>query len=199
MTARIARNPISTKAQRYSLAFCNYRRLRTLGAINRLSSLRKNLEIEVFLCLEGHCFWCVRSIRGAFWWSEQAACLRRNQFGNADQVVGDQVEHEVGGNAADAAMFSFAHRTVLLTPTEDAFDHRATRLRHAIAFVPRGASVDGALAASAGFGNAIVLRHMRCDVASAKIGHMIGCVIGLVLTGRDAPASSFALGLEHDL
>jgi hypothetical protein len=30
--------------------------------------------------------------------------------------------------------------------------------------VPRGASVDGALAAFAGFGNAIILRHMRCDV-----------------------------------
>ncbi len=66
-------------------------------------------------------------------------------------------------------------------------------------FVPRGASVDGALAASAGFSNAIVLRHMPGDVPGAKIGHMIGRVIGLVLTGRDAPASGFALGLENDL
>jgi hypothetical protein len=33
---------------------------------------------------------------------------------------------------------------VLLAPAEGAFDHRPTRLRHAIAFVPRGASVDGA-------------------------------------------------------
>lgn len=96
-------------------------------------------------------------------------------------------------------MFGLAHRTVLLTPTEDAFDHCAARLRYSVAFVPRGASVDGALAASAGFGNAIVLRHMRGDVPGAKIGHMIGRVIGLVLTGRDAPASGFALGLEHDL
>ena len=46
---------------------------------------------------------------------------------------------------ADAAMFGLAHRAVLLAPTEDAFDHRAARLRHAVAFVPRGASVDGAL------------------------------------------------------
>src|ERR1022692_871695 len=77
-------------------------------------------------------------------------------------------------------MFSLAHRTVLLTPTEDAFDHCAARLRYSIAFVPRGASVDGALAASTGFGNAIVLRHMRCDVPGAKIGHMIGRVVGLL-------------------
>ncbi len=62
-------------------------------------------------------------------------------------------------------MFGLPHRTVLLTPTEDAFDHCAARLRYSVAFVP----VDGALAASAGFGNAIVLRHMRCDVPGAKI------------------------------
>jgi hypothetical protein len=30
------------------------------------SSLRKNLEIEVFLSLEGHCFWCVRSLEALF-------------------------------------------------------------------------------------------------------------------------------------
>ena len=32
----------------------------------RSSSLRKNLEIEVFLSLEGHCFWCVRSFEALF-------------------------------------------------------------------------------------------------------------------------------------
>ena len=96
-------------------------------------------------------------------------------------------------------MFCLAHRTVLLAPTEDAFDHRTARLRHSIAFVSRGAFVDSALATFAGLGGAIVLRYMRCDVAGAKIGHMIGGVIGLVRTGRDAAASGFALGLEHDL
>jgi hypothetical protein len=82
---------------------------------------------------------------------------RRNQFRNADQIVGDQIEHEVGGDAADTAMFSLAHRTVLLAPTEDAFDHGAARLRHSIAFILRGAFVDGALATFAVFGGAIVL------------------------------------------
>src|SRR5450759_1332637 len=86
-----------------------------------------------------------------------------------------------------------------LPPTEDTFDHGATRLRHSIALVPGGAFVDGALAIFAGFGRPIVLRYMRCDVAGTKIGHMIGGVIGLVFAGCDAAASSFALGLEHDL
>jgi hypothetical protein len=46
------------------------------------------------------------------------------QFGNADQVVGDQIEQEVGGDASDAAMLGFAHGAVLLAPTEDALGHR---------------------------------------------------------------------------
>src|SRR5215213_2761613 len=108
-----------------------------------------------------------------------AVRLSRDQFGNAYQVVGNQIEQEIGSDAADAAVFGLAHRAVLLAPTEDAFDYRATRLRHAIADMLRGASVDGAFPPLAGLGRAIVLRHMRGDVAGAKIGHMIGCVIGL--------------------
>ncbi len=42
-------------------------------------------------------------------------------------------------------MFGLARRAVLLTPTEDAFDHCAARLRYSVALVPRGASVDRAL------------------------------------------------------
>src|SRR3989304_3448333 len=137
-------------------------------------------------------------IWGAFWLSERLPRLRRNEFWNADQIVGDQIEHEVGGDAADAAMFGLAHCAVLLAPAEDAFDHGAARLRHAIALVSGSALVDGALAALTGLGRTIVLRHMRCDVAGAKIGHMIGRVTGLVFAGRDAAASGFTLCLEHD-
>ena len=114
------------------------------------------------------------------------ADLRRDQFGNADQVVGDQIEQEVGGDASNAAMFGLAHRAVLLAPAEDAFGHRPARLRHAITLVPRGASVDGAVAALAGCGDAVVLRHMRRDIDGPQIGHMIGDVIGLVFADRDA-------------
>lgn len=50
--------------------------------------------------------------------------LRCNQFGDADQAIGDQIEQEVGGDATDAAMFGLAHGPVLLAPTEDALGHR---------------------------------------------------------------------------
>lgn len=96
-------------------------------------------------------------------------------------------------------MFGFAHGAVLLAPTEDAFDHGAARLRHAIALMPRGAFVDGAAAALAGFGRAIVLRHMRRDVDGAKMAHMIGGVIGLVRSGGDAAAGLSGFDLEHPL
>ena len=33
------------------------------------------------------------------------ALLRGHQFGDADQVIGDQIEQEVGGDASDATMF----------------------------------------------------------------------------------------------
>lgn len=52
--------------------------------------------------------------------------------------------------------------------------------------MPRGSFIDGAVAGLAGFGDGLVLRHMRCDVDGAKIGHMIGGIVRLVLTGRDA-------------
>src|SRR6202790_2762293 len=125
--------------------------------------------------------------------------LRCNQFGDADQVIGDQIEHEVGGDAADAAMFGLAYGPVLLAPTEDALGHRPARLRHAVPWMPRGSLVDGAVSGLAGFGDGLVLRHMRCHVDGAKIGDMIGRIIRRVLTGRDAAAGSFAPGFKHDL
>jgi len=48
-----------------------------------------------------------------------------NQLGYPDEIVGDQVEEEVGGDAGGASMFGLAHGSVLLTPLEDAFDHGA--------------------------------------------------------------------------
>src|SRR5229473_78067 len=65
--------------------------------------------------------------------------------------------------------------------------------------MPRGALVDGALADLASFGETIVLCHMRRHVDGAKVSHVIGGIVGLVLTDRDAAAGGFALGLQHDL
>ena len=54
--------------------------------------------------------------------------LRSDLFGNADQVIGDQIEQEVGGDASDATMFGLAHGAMLLAPSENALDHRPARL-----------------------------------------------------------------------
>src|SRR6266436_3712812 len=86
-----------------------------------------------------------------------------------------------------------------VAPAEDAFDHRPTRLRHAIAFVPRGASVDGAPTTLAGCGDAVVLRHMRRNIDGAQVGHMVSRVIGLIFAYRDAAAGLPGFGLEHGL
>jgi hypothetical protein len=61
-----------------------------------------------------------------------------------DQIIGDDVDEEIARHAMNAAMFGPAHGSVLLAPTEDAFDHLAALLRHGIAFMPRRAAVDGA-------------------------------------------------------
>ena len=37
-----------------------------------------------------------------------------DQLRDSDQVVGDQIQHEVGGNADDAAMSGFSHGAELL-------------------------------------------------------------------------------------
>jgi hypothetical protein len=36
------------------------------------------------------------------------------------QIVGDEIEHEVGSDGCDASMFGLAHHAVLLAPAEDA-------------------------------------------------------------------------------
>ena len=58
------------------------------------------------------------------WVRFDAGWLSGKQFGNTDQVIGDQIEQEVGGDASDAAMFGLAHGAMLLAPSENAFDHR---------------------------------------------------------------------------
>jgi hypothetical protein len=76
----------------------------------QLSSLRKNLSVEPllsFLMGSG----CALAFGGRFCCSTRPL-LRRDQFRDADQVIGDQVEQEVGGDAGDAAMFGLAHGAV---------------------------------------------------------------------------------------
>ena len=60
-------------------------------------------------------------------------------------------------------------------------------------------STDGASALLAGLRDGVVLRHMRRDVHGAKLGHVIGGVIGLVLADRDPMTGFLAPGFEHYL
>src|ERR1700674_5672667 len=77
----------------------------------------KNAKNEAFFSVGGRLLgWRIREF--------EVCWLGCSQFGDADQVVGDQIEHEVGGDATNAAVFGLAHGPVLLTPTEDAFGHR---------------------------------------------------------------------------
>ena len=60
---------------------------------------------------------------------------RGNELGNAHEIVGDEIEHEVPSDSCDAPMLGLAHRAVLLAPSEDAFGHLSTSLRDLVADV----------------------------------------------------------------
>ena len=80
-----------------------YRRKRArlyAGASNRTSSLRKNREIESFFFRVSVGGWAMDSIVGGGVHAVTTRALRCDQFGDADQVIGDQIEQEVGGDAA---------------------------------------------------------------------------------------------------
>lgn len=64
-------------------------------------------------------------------------------------------------------MLGLAHGAVLLALDENAFDHCAAGLRNAVAGMPRGATIDGALVLRSGLGGAVVLSNMRRDVSGA--------------------------------
>src|ERR1700730_17812159 len=122
-----------------------------------------------------------------------------NQFRDADQIVGDEVQQESSGDTSNPAMLSLAHRAMLLAPAKDAFDHFAALLRHAIARVPCRAGIDRASPPLADFGRAIVLRHMRRDVDGTQVFNMALRIIGLVRACRDAMTNGLALGFQHGL
>ena len=61
------------------------------------------------------------------------------------------------------------------------------------------ASIDGALAALAGCGDAVVLYRMRRDVEGMQIGHMIDGVRGLVFAHDDAAIREQALRARRKL
>src|SRR6266480_3555872 len=82
-------------------------RFRACRLLRRSSSLLKNLEsgaFSVFLPVLG---WAVGvcSVAGNSFSLVIGRGLRRQQFGNADQIVGDQIDHEIGSDTGYPAMF----------------------------------------------------------------------------------------------
>jgi hypothetical protein len=127
------------------------------------SSLLKNLEMESFRTRRSllgrrggvgcnFLAWC--------WVPPDAGWLSGKQFWNADQVKGNQIEQEVGGDASDATMFGLAHGHAAC-PIQKCARPRPARLRHAISRMPRGPFVDGAVAGLAGFGGGQILQRYR--------------------------------------
>src|ERR1700732_4525231 len=118
------------------------------------------------LCAGGSVVWL--GIKGSFSFL-YGVRLCGNQFRDADQVVGDEVQQESFPDTSNPAMLSLAHRAMLLAPAKDAFDHFAALLRHAIARVPCRAGIDRSSPPLPDFGRAIVLRHMRRDVDGSRV------------------------------
>src|SRR5258708_8761687 len=77
-------------------------------------------------------------------WSGRSTGSGGDELGNADEIVGDEVEHEVGAGGGGATMLGLAHGAVQLAPAADALGHGPARLGDAVAHVPGGALVDGA-------------------------------------------------------
>src|SRR6266699_6128885 len=104
------------------------------------SSLLKNLESGAFsvflLGLRVGRSGCVRLLATVSR-VVSGRVLRRQQFGNADQIVGDQIEHEIGSDTGCATMFGLAHRTMLLAPAEDAFGHRPAAVYRTVLWILR--------------------------------------------------------------
>src|ERR1700731_4030278 len=68
------------------------------------------------LCAGGSVVWL--GIKGSFSFL-YGVRLCGNQFRDADQVVGDEVQQESSGDTSNPAMLSLAHRAMLLAPAKD--------------------------------------------------------------------------------
>lgn len=114
--------------------------------------------------------WCFRT---------QLSCPRQ-QFRDTDEVVADEIEPDVCGDVVRAPQLGLAHRAVLLTPTQNAFNYLAAGLRPGVAEVPCCSPVTGASPVR------VVLRDMRRDVLRAHAFDVFFDVVGLIPTRSDA-------------
>src|SRR5258707_14118455 len=103
-------------------------------------------------------------------WSGRSTGSGGDELGNADEIVGDEVEHEVGADGGEATMIGLAHGAVQLAPAEDALGHGPARLEDAVVDVPGGALVVGAGAPRPGLSQGVVMVGLRDDVYAAQRG-----------------------------
>jgi hypothetical protein len=122
--------------------------------------------------------------------------LGGNQFRDSDQAVGDEIQQKCSGDTSNAAVLGLAHCAMLFAPAEDTFDHLSSLLRLVITPMPRRAAIDRASSPLAGFGRALVLRHMRRDADGTQVFDMVFRVIGLVRADRNAVTNGCALCLR---
>lgn len=126
------------------------------------------------------------------WW------LGGKQFGNADQVIGDQIELEVGGDASEAPV-------LVLRMVPCCLPHpkmHSTIARRDCNMPYPGCRVVRWSMALLRFLPVLVTAWfcVTCGVMpGAEIGDVIGRIVRLVLTGRDAAACGFASRLQHGL
>lgn len=110
----------------------------------------------------------------------------RQKFRDADKVVADQIEQNVGGDSDETPVFRFAHDAVLLPPSKQTLDHFAFTLRDVVALVPGGSSVDGRLTRPSSLRHIIVDGDVRRDILCPQAFNVFCNIIGLVRTNRDA-------------
>ena len=102
----------------------------------------------------------------------------RQKFRDADKVVADQIEQNVGGDSDETPVFRFAHGAVLLPPSKQTLDHFAFTLRDVVALVPGGSSVDGRLARPSSLRHIIVDGDVRRAWASLSAASPHWCRTG---------------------
>ena len=115
---------------------------------------------------------------------ERCSDLCGNQFRDADQVGGDEVQQDSSGDTSNPAMLRLAHRAMLLAPAKDAFDHFAALLRHPIARVPCRAGIDPASPPLA-------------DLLAILAGPLFCATCGVRLMARKSSTWPFNMALQH--
>src|SRR5437016_5673304 len=107
------------------------------------------------------------------------------QIPHANQIVSRRGEGEHPSDSVLASMPGFAQPRDGLDPAEDLFDSLALSLADRVAFVSRGALINGA-----GAPLMLVLRHVRSHRRFAQLAHKVPRIVILVAPQRYLPSAA---------